>query len=189
MNLTSSIVTGFLITISDNGIATDSIIQSNITPSIIQNVKSEIDISHSIEYSKLYKELSTYSKLNDNWDGYNGIKPSDDIIETVRIFLEILKNHKIHHPRIMVSGSGEVALFWKKNKNYIEIDFDIKNKLSFFYELGTDIYGEDDVVIDGSIPKKLNYSLSNLIKVTSTNESNSLINNKIYNTSNSFLIV
>jgi hypothetical protein len=189
MSLTSSIVTGFLITIGGNGMATDSIIQNNITPSIIQNAKSENDISYSIEYSKLYKELSTYSELNNNWDGYNGIKPSDDIIETVRIFLNILKNHKIHYPRIMVSGSGEVALFWKKNKNYIEIDFDIKNKLSFFYELGTDIYGEDDVVINGLIPKKLNYSLSDLFKVTSTNKSNSLINNKISNTSDSFLIV
>lgn len=188
MSLTSSIVTGFLITIGGNEMLPDSIIQNNITPNIIQNVKSANDASYSIEYSELYSELSTYGDLNKNWDGYNGIRPSDDIIETVRVFLNILKNHKIHHPRIMVSGSGEIALFWKNNKNYIEIDFDIKNKLSFFYELDKDIYGEDDVSIDGLIPQKLDDSLSNLFKVTSSNRNSSLTNNKNSNTSNSFLI-
>jgi predicted small secreted protein len=187
MGLTSSIVTGFLITIADNGMSTDSIIQNNTTENIIQNVKSVNDTSYNIEYSDLYNELSTYSDLNKNWDGYNGIRPSDDIIETVKLFLNILKNNKIHHPRIMLSGSGEVALFWKNNKNYIEIDFDLKNKLSFFYELDTDIYGEDDVVISGLIPQKLNYSLSKLFKVTSSNRGNSLIDNENYNISNSFL--
>jgi hypothetical protein len=188
MSLTSSIVTGFLITIGGSKMVTDSIIQNNITSNIIQNVKSANDASYSIEYSELFSELSTYSDLNKNWDGYNGIRPSDDIIETVSIFLNILKNHKIHHPRIMVSGSGEIALFWKDNKNYIEIDFDIKNKLSFFYELDMDIYGEDDVAINGFIPQKLNYSLSNLFKRTSSDKSSFLTNNGNFNTSNSFLI-
>ena len=187
MGLTSSIVTGFLIAITDNGMSTNSILQNNVTPIIIQNVKSANDTSYNIEYSDLYKELSTYSDLNKNWDGYNGIRPSDDIIETVKVFLNILKNRKIHHPRIMVSGNGEIALFWKNNKNYIEIDFDLKNKLSFFYELDTDIYGEDDVVINGLIPQKLNYSLSNLFKVTSSNKGYSLTNNEESNISNSFL--
>lgn len=186
MGLTSSIVTGFLI-IGHSGIVTNSIIQNDIAPNVIQNVKSANDTLYNIEYSKVYKELSTYSNLNKNWDGYNGNKPSDDVIKTVKSFLNILKNHKIHHPRIMVSGSGEVALFWKNNENYIEIDFDLKNKLSFFYELGIDIYGEDDVATDGLIPQKLHYSLSNLFKATSSNKSNSLTDNENSNISNSFL--
>lgn len=188
MNLTSSIVTGFLITIGGNEMLTDSIIQNNVTPKIIQNIKSVNDTSYNNEYSELYTELYTFGNLNDNWDGYNGIRPSDEIIETVRVFLNILKNNKIHHPGIMVSGSGEIALFWKNDNNYIEIDFDVKNKLSFFYELDMDIYGEDDVLIDGLIPKKLDDSLSNLFKATSANRNSSLTNNANSNTSNFFLI-
>ena len=188
MGLTSSLVTVFLISIGGTEILTDSIIQNNNKSNIIKNAQSANDTSYSREYSELYNELSSYSELNENWDGYNGARPSDDIIETVRVFLSILKNYKIHHPGIMVSGSGEIALFWKNNKNYIEIDFDLKNKLSFFYALDTDIYGEDDIVIDGLIPKKLNYSLSVLFKITSSNKSSSLTDSKHSTISNSFLI-
>ncbi len=173
MTLTSSFISVFLISSGANEQTPRSIIQNNVPPNIMKDIKSTSDNFFNIEYEDLYKELSTYNKLKENWDGYNGIRPSDDIINTAKLFLNILKNNKIHRPRIMVSGNGEIALFWKKNENYIEIDFDIKSRLSFFYELENTVYGEDDVVIDGLIPQRLKNSLSSFFKATSSNERNS----------------
>jgi len=175
MTLTSSLITVALISIGDNGMSTDSIIVNKDAkvPVHYASVKHSL---FDIEYQKLNSELFSYTMLNNNWDGYNGIKPSNEIISTVEHFLNILKINKTIHPRIMLSGNGEISLFWKNKKNYIEISFDEKDKLSFFYELDKTIYGEDDILISKTLPKMLAYSIENLIEKSSSTHQSFLTN-------------
>lgn len=178
--IATATATAFLITANGQNTSTNSIIEyRNITTTSYQvTTLVKNDYSNIYKYNELQKELSSYRKLKNNWDGYGGIRPLDDIINTVTIFLDILSYNNIYSPKIMVSGNGEIALFWKKNEHYIEIDFDTNNQLSFFYEMGTDIYGEDDIIINDIIPQKLYSSLNIFFKPTSSKKSFFIENKK-----------
>jgi len=175
MTLSSSLITVALISIGDSGMNIDSIIlnKNTKTPTHYVAIKHN---QFDVEYQKLRSELFSYKLLKNNWDGYNGIKPSDDILNTTEHFLNTLKINKTIHPHIMLSGNGEVSLFWKNKKNYIEVSFDEKNKLSFFYELDKAVYGEDDIPLGKTIPKMLAYSIKNMIEKSSSSHQKSLIN-------------
>lgn len=124
------------------------------------------------KYSQLIKKLTSYSKLKNNWDGYNGVKPSKDIIQSVEKFLKILQEKYIIAPQIMVSGSGIIGLFWKNNEDYIEINFDLPNTYTFFYELNSEVYGEDDILVNQTLPKKLALALSYVKEESDSNIEN-----------------
>jgi hypothetical protein len=164
MNLTTSLVAGFLIATSTNATASNSCISKNQTIQLsndyelIDSKKKNLDQ----EYKKLFQKLYSYKELAQNWDGYNGIQPSEEIVETTESFLNILKNNQIVNPKIMISGDGTIGLFWKNNHNYLEVDFDTAKHLSFFYEFGKKVYGEDDLLVMDVVPEKLLYAINTL---------------------------
>lgn len=98
-----------------------------------------------MKYNKLHEKLDSYRLLEDNWDGCGGIKPSEQLIEAVRKFLLVLENEAIKAPRLMLSGSNEIGLFWKKENYYFEINFDDENDFSYFYKIDGKIFGEDEM--------------------------------------------
>jgi hypothetical protein len=174
MSLTTTMITTFLITTGSSGLYDKSII-TNATTTIIPNKETKRLSSLEIEYSKLYRELGTYSELTQNWDGYNGIKPTDEVIQTTKQFLNILKSQEIIYPKIMVAGSGQIALFWKNKKNYLEIDFDEENKFSFFYKLNNKVYGRDDLVLSDNLPTEILESITYIHKISNTETSRPII--------------
>lgn len=54
----------------------------------------------------------------------------------------------------MISGIGQIAIYWKNRDSYIEVNFDMKDYLSFFYKIDGVVYGEDDLKVD-SLPVRL----------------------------------
>jgi len=165
MDFSTAVVTTFLISMGDSGISYNSIINDTQSKYCTDcNFNSQLDN----EYSNLYIELFSYKELQNNWDGYEGIKPSDEIISTTKKFIDILKHNKILKPKIMVSGNGEIGLFWKNQDKYIEVDFDEAEYLSFFYKMNGIIYGEDDVTVN-RIPEKLHNAFNSLRTNSSTN--------------------
>jgi hypothetical protein len=171
MDVLTAVVTTFLIPMGNNSIINDSII-NNTQPNYYIDCNSDTKLNN--EYSNLYTELFSYRELQDNWDGYKGVKPSDEIISTTERFIDILKCNKILKPKIMVSGNGEIGLFWKNQDKYIEIDFDEAEYLSFFYKMNGTVYGEDDVTIN-HIPEKLYNAFNSLITNSSTKSENASI--------------
>lgn len=156
MSVATSLIASFLIgtnadcTVSDFYINNEKIIVLTNNEQSTQN-KSVLDI----EYKKLIKKLYTYKELPNNWDGYNGVAPSREIIETAENFLKILKNSQIMNPKIMVSCDGAIGLFWQDNHNYLEVDIESAEYLSFFYEFQKKVYGEDDILFEDKVPEKL----------------------------------
>jgi hypothetical protein len=189
MKKTSSVVACFLFSFNTHGMIPNSIIEAGDKIVNIQKIESEIENIYKKEYQKICDELSSYKKLKNNWDGYQGIKPSSEIIETVMKFLDILIEDKIHNPQIMLSGDGEIALFWKVMNSYIEIDFDMKGYLSFFYEIGGNVYGEDDILINGYIPIVLKKALLSLTQKNISNKNEFLIINTSTSTYSNSLTV
>lgn len=184
MNLSSALVTTFLISIGDNGISNDSIINDTQSKYCIE---CESNNKFNAKYLSVYTELYSYKKLQNNWDGYGGIRPDDEIINSAKKFINILKYNKIFEPKIMVSGNGEIGLFWKNQNNYIEVDFDEDGHLSFFYEIDGKVHGEDDIAITENIPDKLNYALNGLKNQNSTKNNNSIISSGNFQDTISFL--
>lgn len=149
--ITTTLITSFLLItpMIDDNIKDNSIIENKIELNFKNLTLKQKDI-----YSDIFKELNSYKDLKPNWDGYNGKKPSDEIINTAKKFLEKLQNSQISSPEIMLSGSGEIAIYWENRDNYIEVNFDMKDYLSFFYKIEENIYGEDDLKAD-NLPTKL----------------------------------
>lgn len=164
MNFTKSVVTGFLIVASVGSTVSSSCISGSQPIKLSDNHEQPDQKNNYLnqEYIKLLKKLYSYKELAQNWDGYDGIKPAEEIIKTAEIFLTILKSNQIVNPKIMVSGDGTVGLFWKNNRNYLEVDFDTAEHLSFFYEFEEKVYGEDDLLVSNIVPENLLNALNKL---------------------------
>lgn len=170
MSITTSLITTFLIATSANCTASESYI-NNENVILLETNNEQINFKKSslnLEYEKLLQKLYSYKELPINWDGYNGVGPSIEIVATVKNFLNILKNNQIANPKIMVSCDGTIGLFWKSNHNYLEVDFDTANYLSFFYEFEKKVYGEDDLLIENRVPEKLLGAINMLHNKNST---------------------
>lgn len=85
-----------------------------------------------MKYNELHKKLDSYKLLEDDWDGYGGLKPTYELIEVVRKFIFVLENESIKAPKLMLSSSNEIGLFWKRENYYFEMNFDNENNFSFF---------------------------------------------------------
>ena len=176
MNITSSLITGFIISMSpEQSSASEMLIKDDTIQQAIAGQLSIQEHSSSKNYIQLLEELFSYKDLKENWDGYNGIKPNNEVILTVKSFLNILQEKKITSPEIMLSGEGEIALFWKNKKDYIEVSFYTKEHLTFFYTLGSSFYGEDDISFDKDIPVKLYSAINFFQNELSSNETKILI--------------
>jgi len=186
MKYAQALATTFLITMGGNLVASDSIIRDT-QPNYAEDDKSTIIKLHNA-YQKIYEELFSYKELQNNWDGYGGIRPADEIISTTKNFIDILKDSNIINPKIMVSSIGEIGLFWKNNNSYIEIDFDENGYFTYFYNLDNKIYGEDDIALSQNIPDKLLQVLKNLKNQNTTKNSSSLIDSLDSTASNSLIV-
>ena len=165
--ITTTLITSFLLItpMIDDNIKDNSIIENKIELNFKNLTLKQKDI-----YSDIFKELNSYKDLKPNWDGYNGKKPSDEIINTAKKFLEKLQNSQISSPEIMLSGSGEIAIYWENRDNYIEVNFDTQEQFSFFYKIDDEIYGEDDIKVD-NLPIRLKGALNYLERgVSSEND-------------------
>jgi len=179
--LSSVIATSaFLIATGANGMETDYIIKDT--------KENNTSISKSNNpYQKIYTELDSYKELKNNWDGYGGVRPNDEIIITAQKFIDRLESLQIINPKIMVSGVGEIGLFWKNKNSYIEVDFDENEYFTYFYKINNEIYGEDDIALSQDIPDRLLHVLKNLQNQNSTKITSSLTNNLDYITSSSLI--
>lgn len=171
--ITTTLITSFLLT---TPMINDSIKDNSIIENKIQLSFKEIIPKQKDSYNDIFKELNSYKDLKPNWDGYDGRKPSDDIVNTTKKFLEELKNNKISAPEIMISGIGQIAIYWKNRDSYIEVNFDMKDYLSFFYKIDGVVYGEDDLKVD-SLPVRLKDALSYLENIINSENDFSIIQN------------
>jgi hypothetical protein len=56
----------------------------------------------------------------------------------------------------MVSGEGDISLFWDRDDIYIEIGFDNEDKYSFLIKKLNDLsYGKDDCILSDTLDNVL----------------------------------
>lgn len=151
--------------ISQNEVAyttqTEPLIQ---TSEAIQSDKI-YSIAHSFvienTFKKLERELLSYSQLKPNWDYDDAIVPERSNIDSSIEFLNILKNFQLPPPKTMVSGDGEVCLYWSNKYFYIEVGFENKGLFSYIVDDYQTPFSEDDCIINNFVKSKLFSSLNN----------------------------
>ncbi|MCK5538973.1 MAG: hypothetical protein KAI79_19270 [Bacteroidales bacterium] len=104
---------------------------------------------------KLHSLINSYEQLPNNWDGYNGIAPEKSTVTATIAFLNVLMNQSIVSPKSMLSGSGEISLYWDNGDTYIEIGFEDKEHYTYFIDNNGEGSGEDDYPLSESIPNSL----------------------------------
>lgn len=112
------------------------------------------------EYIVLQKIIKDYINLEEDWDGYGGIPPMKEIVVTATNLVSKLKMEEIKVPKPMLSGSGEIGLYWKNDSMYIEITIDEPQKYSLYIEEGSSYSGKIDIDIADNLPEELFISLS-----------------------------
>jgi hypothetical protein len=105
-------------------------------------------------FKKVKDELENFKSLKENWDGYNGVIPDESLVDYCQEFVEKLESFDISPPKTMLTGSGELGLYWKTKTKYIEIDFSNIGYFSYFVETESNVAGQDDCTIK-DFPKKL----------------------------------
>jgi len=104
---------------------------------------------------KLHSLINSYGQLPNNWDGYNGIAPEKSTVSSTIAFLNVLMHQSIIPPKSMLSGSGEISLYWDNKDTYIEIGFEDKEYYTYFIDSNGNEFGEDDYPLSESIPNSL----------------------------------
>ena len=112
------------------------------------------------EYDAVIKTIESYTSLIADWDGYGGIAPSDEIVATAIELLKEFKTENFEKPKTMLSGSGEIGLYWKNDLMYIEISIDEPKNYSLYIEEGTAYSGKADINISDKLPEELSASLN-----------------------------
>lgn len=132
------------------------------SPFLIQYEKSEtisdiyfISEKEDSDLIKLHSLINSYEQLPNNWDGYNGIAPERSTIKSTIAFLNVLMHQSITTPKTMLSGSGEISLYWDSEDTYIEIGFEDEAHYTYFIDKNGEGFGEDDYPVSKSVPNSL----------------------------------
>jgi hypothetical protein len=119
----------------------------------------------------LLDKISSYLKLEDDWDGYGGVPPEKMAVVAAINFVVLLEKEGFPSPKTMLSGDGEVGLYWDSNGVFVDVGFEEAGVMSFYAKTSAaEVFGDDEL---GSsvIPKELSNvlgMLSSLSTIKST---------------------
>lgn len=107
------------------------------TSNIIQEtVKNPFDMAA--------EQLRSFLALKYDWDGYGGITPTPETIHRAMTLLEQIRSFNLKAPKAMVSGEGDVSLYWQMDDLYIEANIDEDNVFSYLIDDKKHPYGSED---------------------------------------------
>lgn len=74
-----------------------------------------------MEFNQARLAVKSYSDLTADWDGANGIPPSQRAVDDSIDFLSQLERLSVIEPKTMLSNDGEIGLYWRTDRCYLEI--------------------------------------------------------------------
>ncbi len=113
-------------------------------------------------FEKLINTLESYKSLEEDWDGYGGITPSIEVVDTAIALIFKMKRDDLATPKPMISGSGNVGLYWNGKDAYIEIGIDGTNSYYTYISEGDKYEGQENNMLDQPLPDNLTRALEKL---------------------------
>ena len=74
-----------------------------------------------VEFNQARLEVKSYRDLTDDWDGSEGRPPSQRAIDESMGLLSQLERLEVVEPKAMLSNDGEIGLYWRTDRCYLEI--------------------------------------------------------------------
>lgn len=93
---------------------------------------------------KLNERVIQFRNLEDGWDGYDGQAATFGSFIDAGTFISRLPV-RFSPPAAMLSGDGEISLFWKKHGVYLEVSFPGDGTYHFIYKGGAARYASRDI--------------------------------------------
>lgn len=85
-------------------------------------------------FAKAIEEINSYSKLEQGWDGADGIPPTQKNLELSTSFLAKLPS-KVMPPKTMLSSNGEIGFYWSNSEAYADIAISDDASISMFTKI------------------------------------------------------
>lgn len=109
-------------------------------------------------------QIKRFKFLEPGWDGYDGVTPSMNAVEdTITLVKALPDNFPL--PKPMVSGDGEVGLYWKQENIFIDLEFSGNSFVTYYARAanGKEYFGEDVEFSYNEIPHDITETLKTLI--------------------------
>jgi hypothetical protein len=117
--------------------------------------------------NSLVSKILSYLKLEHDWDGYDGVPPEKQAVISAINFVELLKKENFIQPKAMLSGDGEVGLYWDANGIFIDVGFEESGLMSFYAKTSTsEVFGGDELS-PSAVPSELMHVLDMLSSLSS----------------------
>jgi hypothetical protein len=111
----------------------------------LSNVSSTASLIDTTEFSKLIGKIKSYLNLPQNWDGYEGVTPSQSTANEAIAFLKKIPKSLLPS-RAGVTGDGEICLIWDKENIFVDLGF--IGEGNFFYFMN---YVDGKILGEGSL--------------------------------------
>jgi len=98
---------------------------------VVDASATEFQLRNPSELDRLQATLQSYLKLEEGWDGYNGLPASPEAVEDALEFLQ-QKPADIRLPYPQLSSDGEVGLYWQTDKVFADVGFRGKRLYSVY---------------------------------------------------------
>lgn len=116
-----------------------------------------------VHFEKLIHSLTvTIPELGENFDGYGGMPPSHETLQSVMLLLAHIRDTGLPLPsRTQVAGDGEVGLVWKKHglsRPYAEFCVDAEDcstAYGIMLSEGDKCRGFDDIKVSAGLPDEV----------------------------------
>lgn len=99
--------------------------------------------------NKLSGTLNGYENLPVDWDGYGGLPPKGETVNDASEFLSLLPK-ETPLPKPMLSGNGNIGLYWKADDLYLDIEFEGNGTFSYYAEEAGTAPKFDDMIKIGA---------------------------------------
>ncbi|MFE8073278.1 hypothetical protein QQM79_19645 [Marinobacteraceae bacterium S3BR75-40.1] len=143
--------TGFITIRQDSGST------SNTSVKIIPFRLSETQTSTYLDSDNtkpLITKIFSFSKMQQNWDGYDGHPPSRKTIEDAITLLKKISKYSLP-TRAGLSSDGEVSLIWETEDIFADFGVEGDKTYSYFVETKNNKFYGDEISIDLDIPKNV----------------------------------
>jgi hypothetical protein len=113
-----------------------------------------------IAFADPYREMLSFKKLVDGWDGFGSERLFESSVNAALAFLEMLPQD-VPAPVASASGDGTVDWFWRNGQHAATVTFHKNGKVAYFV-LSGEGPEKDSFVLTNAIPPKLVESLRRL---------------------------
>jgi len=117
------------------------------------------DEARPLALQKIQSKISSFSKFDQGWDGFDGVPANRQGVDDASAFLMQLP-HSAAIPTPMLSSSGEIGLYWERGSKYAEVGFAGDGLYYFFSDFDGVIFPLDDIPLSTSaIPEIISTAL------------------------------